>query len=116
MASLLASSHLPHDLAVVFAGGAPHASEELRACLVHELVLRGVHVAETPGIARWAISPHWSHHPLGWLPLSLSAFEEEPGLPSYHARGGSWPMPYGQPDDGPTTAPDGAVVGCPAGI
>ncbi len=108
VASLLASSHPPHDLALVFAGGAPHAraSEELRACLVHELILRGVDVAEMPGIARWATSPHWSHHPLGWLPLSLSVFEEEPGLPSYLAHGGSWSIPYGRSDDGPQTAPD----------
>ncbi|MFD7541392.1 DUF6183 family protein [Streptomyces sp. NPDC059819] len=108
VASLLASSHPPQDLTVVFAGGSSHAraSEELRACLVHELVLRGVDVAEMPGIAGWATSPHWSHHPLGWLPLSLSAFEEEPGLPSYHARGASWSVPYGRSDDGPQTAPD----------
>ncbi len=111
VASLLASSHPPQDLAVVFAGGSSHAraSEELRACLVHELVLRGVDVAEMPGIAGWATSPHWGHHPLGWLPLSLSAFEEEPGLPSYHARGGSWSIPYGRSDDGPQTAPDGTA-------
>ncbi|WP_406494773.1 DUF6183 family protein [Streptomyces sp. NBC_00846] len=61
-ASLLASSQPAEDLAVAFTG---HATEELRACLVHELVLRGVDVTESPGIAGWATSPHWSHHPLG---------------------------------------------------
>ncbi len=91
-ASLLASSHESKDLAAAFTGG---ASEELRACLVHELVLRGVVVAEVPGFAGWATSPHWSHHPLSWLPLTLSDVEARPDLPSYSVRGGSHSMPYG---------------------
>ncbi|MFI8350564.1 DUF6183 family protein [Streptomyces sp. NPDC085596] len=91
-ASLLASSHEAADLTVAFTG---RASEELRACLVHELVLRGVVVEETPGIAEWATSPHWSHHPLGRLPLRLSDVESCADLPSYHAHGSSHSMPYG---------------------
>lgn len=91
-ASLLASSHEVTELAAVFAG---RASEELRACLVHELILRGVVVGEAPGIAGWATSPHWSHHPLGWLPLTLSGMEEGVDLPSYSIRGSSHSMPYG---------------------
>lgn len=90
-ASLLASSQPAKELAVAFTG---HATEELRACLVHELVLRGAGVMETPGIAGWAMSPHWRHHPLGWLPLALSDVEGQPDLPSYGARGGSHSMPY----------------------
>ncbi|MEU1287965.1 DUF6183 family protein [Kitasatospora sp. NPDC005856] len=91
-ASLLASSHEATDLAVAFTG---RASEELRACLVHELVLRGVVVEEMPGIAGWATSPHWSHHPLGWLPLTLSDMERSADLPSYSIRGSGHSMPYG---------------------
>jgi hypothetical protein len=91
-ASLLASSHPAEELAEAFTG---NASEELRACLVHELVLRGAAVTETPGIAGWAASPHWRHHPLGWLPLALSDVEGQPDLPSYSARGSSHAMPYG---------------------
>ncbi|WP_406468708.1 DUF6183 family protein [Streptomyces sp. NBC_01594] len=91
-ASLLASSHEATDLAAAFTG---RASEELRACLVHELVLRGVAVEKTPGIAGWATSPHWSHHPLGWLPLTLSDMEGSADLPSYSIRGSSHSMPYG---------------------
>ncbi|WP_333776170.1 DUF6183 family protein [Streptomyces sp. IBSBF 3136] len=91
-ASLLASSHEAADLAAAFTG---RASEELRACLVHELVLRGVFVGEVPGIAGWATSPRWSHHPLGWLPLTLSCVEESADLPSYSIRGSSHSMPYG---------------------
>jgi hypothetical protein len=95
-ASLLASSHEGADLAAAFTG---HASEELRVCLVHELVLRGVVVEETPGIAGWATSPHWSHHPLGWLPLTLSKMEGSADLPRYSVRGSSHSMPYG-PSEG----------------
>nr|WTB31729.1 DUF6183 family protein [Streptomyces sp. NBC_00830] len=93
-ASLLASSQPAEELAVAFTG---YATEELRACLVHELVLRGVDVTESSGIAGWAMSPHWRHHPLGWLPLALSDVEGRPDLPSYSARGGSHSMPYGPP-------------------
>ncbi|WP_406503222.1 DUF6183 family protein [Streptomyces sp. NBC_01602] len=91
-ASLLASSHEATDLTAAFTG---QASEELRACLVHELVLRGVVVEATPGIAEWATLPHWSHHPLGWLPLTLSDVEGCAELPSYGTRGSSHSMPYG---------------------
>ncbi|MFG3149685.1 DUF6183 family protein [Streptomyces sp. M41(2017)] len=91
-ASLLASSHEATDLVAAFTG---RASEELRACLVHELVLRGVFVEDTPGIAGWATSPHWSHHPLGRLPLTRSDVEGHADLPSYSIRGSSHAMPYG---------------------
>ncbi|MFF9898401.1 DUF6183 family protein [Streptomyces longispororuber] len=95
-ASLLASGQPAEDLSVVFTGKAP---EELRACLVHELVLRGVDVERVPGIAGWATSPHWRHHPLGTLPLTLSELEGASDLLSYSARGSSHPMPYGPSRD-----------------
>ncbi|MFC5718587.1 DUF6183 family protein [Streptomyces gamaensis] len=103
VASLLADAHAPRDLALVFTGGSSQAraSEELRACLAHELLLRGVNVTAEPGMARWTNSPHWRYHPLGRLPLSLAAFEECPDLPSYSASGGSWSVPYGDATDGP---------------
>lgn len=91
MASLLASGHEAEDLTVVFTG---RAQEELRACLVHELVLRGVSVEETPGIAGWARSRHWSRHPLRWLPPTLSDLERGADLPSHGVRGRSHSMPY----------------------
>ncbi|MFE7115695.1 DUF6183 family protein [Streptomyces sp. NPDC057654] len=101
-ASLLAAGQAPENLTAVFAGGSSRAraSEELRMCLVHELVLRGVALGDFPEIERWATSPHWSHHPLAWLPLELSALEEAPPLPSYTVSGSSYSMPYG-PQDGP---------------
>ncbi|MGW0781323.1 DUF6183 family protein [Streptomyces sp. NPDC002913] len=106
-ASLLASCHPAEELAAAFTG---NASEELRACLVHELVLRGVAVTETPGIARWATSPHWKHHPLGWLPLALSDVEGQPDLPRYSTRGSSHSMPYGPSENGRVVVERGAHV------
>ncbi|MFB8414234.1 DUF6183 family protein [Streptomyces albidoflavus] len=106
-ASLLASCRRPEELAVAFSG---HASEELRACLVHELVLRGVAVDEEPGIARWAMSPHWRYHPLGWLPLTLSGMEDGADLPSYSLRGSSHAMPYGPSGGRPGRGTRGAWV------
>ncbi|MFH8342607.1 DUF6183 family protein [Streptomyces sp. AM6-12] len=104
-ASLLAHGQTPEDLAVAFAGGSSRAtaSEELRACLVHELVLRGVTITESPAIQAWATSRHWHHHPLAWLPLELSVIEAAPPLPTYSVGGASYPMPYG-PQDGPGVA------------
>ncbi|WP_406134503.1 DUF6183 family protein [Streptomyces albidoflavus] len=107
VASLLASCRRPEELTVVFSG---HASEELRACLVHELVLRGVAVDEEPGIARWARSPHWRYHPLGWLPLTRSGMEDGADLPSYSLRGSSHAMPYGPSGGGPYRGTGGARV------
>ncbi|MFF9017996.1 DUF6183 family protein [Streptomyces sp. NPDC014870] len=106
-ASLLASGHPAEELAAAFTG---NASEELRACLVHELVLRGVAVTETPGIAGWATSPHWKHHPLGWLPLALSDVEGQPDLPSYSTRGSSHSMPYGPSENVRVAVERGAHV------
>lgn len=96
-ASLLAAGQSPADLAAAFPGGASSggAAQELRACLVQELVLRGSAVTELPAIARWTGSVHWQRHPLAWLPLQLSALEATRTLPSYHARGSSYSTPFG---------------------
>ncbi|MDO0938917.1 DUF6183 family protein [Streptomyces sp. DG2A-72] len=106
-ASLLASSQEAKDLAAAFAGP---ASEELRVCLVHELVLRGVAVEETAGVAQWATSSHWRHHPLGWLPLTLSDVEGVPDLPSHSTRGSSHSMPFGPSESRNTAVIVGARV------
>ncbi|MGW4379851.1 DUF6183 family protein [Kitasatospora sp. NPDC004531] len=83
-ASLLASGQHPEDLAQAFTGP---ASDELRACLVHELVLRGADLAALPGILAGASAPHLAHHPLGALPLTRSPLEILADLPSYSASG-----------------------------
>ncbi|MEV6820553.1 DUF6183 family protein [Nocardiopsis dassonvillei] len=105
VASLLAAGRAPEDLAALFTGGSPHAgtSEELRACLVHEMVLAGVAVEEVPGVARWARSPHWRHHPLRWLPLSLTDLERA-ALAEDPPGGGSRPVPPRQQGGLPTSS------------
>jgi hypothetical protein len=98
-ASQLAAGQAPTDLAAVAfgsGGSTGGASDELRACLIHELVLRDVALSDLPQIAKWATSSHWRHHPLSWLPLELSDIEQMRDLPSYSARGGSsHHMPHG---------------------
>lgn len=89
-ASLLASAQPAADLESVFGGD---ASEELRACLLHELALRGSEVRH-----RWATSPHWRHHPLAWLPRSLTPLEGEPSLPHYTIGGRSAYLPVLAPE------------------
>ncbi|MFD7417613.1 DUF6183 family protein [Kitasatospora purpeofusca] len=98
VASVLASCQQPADLVVVYGEGVA-ASEELRACLLHELVLRGVPVAELPGIAAWATSPHWCDHPLAALPLVPAEPEREPDLPAYSVDGSGYGFPYPDPDE-----------------
>jgi Family of unknown function (DUF6183) len=106
-ASLLASCQTPEDLAAAFDGDRRpgSASEELRACLVHELVLRGVDVANTPGIAGWATSPHWRDHPLGRLPLTRSDAEADPVLRHHGVDGESFSLPYGHSVSPPIPVP-----------
>ncbi len=114
VASVLASSQAPGDLAVIFAGGTAHAggSEELRACLVHEMVLRGTPVEDVPRMTGWATSPHWGGHPLKWLPLTRSPAEQAPDLPSYSVTGWVVPRPKGLSDEAAT--PPGRPTAAPA--
>jgi hypothetical protein len=77
-ASLLASAHSAAELEIVLRGS---AAQELRACLAHELVLRG---AEAPDLG---------FHPLAWLPRTLTPLEGRPSLPHYHVNGGSGDVP-----------------------
>ena len=100
-ALLLASSQAPTDLAAAFVGdeSSGGASDELRACLVHELVLRDVVPFEVPGVAEWVASPDWRRHSLARLPLELSAIEENRDLPDYGIRGHGSSMPFGPSTD-----------------
>ncbi|WBB58910.1 DUF6183 family protein [Streptomyces sp. WMMC500] len=91
-ASLLAGGQPAAELATAFTADAP---DELRACLLHELVLRKVPVTETPGIAEWAASPYPSRHPLGRLPLTLCDVEGRPELPRHGPGGTGHAVPYG---------------------
>ncbi|MEU7524192.1 DUF6183 family protein [Saccharothrix sp. NPDC042600] len=69
----LASGHPAEDMVSAFTDDA--VSDELRACLVQELLLKGDAVAETRVVAEW-VSRRWDTHALGWLPpLRLSDVE-----------------------------------------
>ncbi|MFI8523328.1 DUF6183 family protein [Promicromonospora sukumoe] len=68
------------ELAAVFEGGGSLGhGDDLRAMIVHELVLAEHDVANDPLVGRWARRTHWRHHGLGWLPLELADFERSPG-------------------------------------
>jgi hypothetical protein len=83
-AALLASAHTASALAV-FDGD---ATDELRACLLHELVLRGAEIQHP-----WVASPHWRDHPLAWLPRSLTPLEGRPSIPRYTIGASSHSVP-----------------------
>lgn len=76
-ATALARDATVEELAAVFHGGGRTGhSDELRAMIVHELVLAGQDVLDHPAVGRWARLGHWRHHGLGWLPLVLADFEK----------------------------------------
>lgn len=102
-ASLLASSRPAADLEAIFVGDDASGPEvlELRACLVHELVVRGVDIGDFPQMGSWAASPCWAGHPLRWLPLHRSTVEIEASFPTHSVTHWAGPgMPFG-PYDGP---------------
>ncbi|MEU4203498.1 DUF6183 family protein [Streptomyces sp. NPDC039022] len=109
-ASVLASEQPVEDLlAAVFAPGRTTAAApyELRACLLHELVLRGIDVsglAETRGFAAALRS---GDHPLAALPTRLLEAEEKVELPRYSTRGASHSLPCrsGTEPPGPSASP-----------
>ncbi|MQS16159.1 hypothetical protein F7Q99_29000 [Streptomyces kaniharaensis] len=100
-AAVLAAHQPLAALAGVFAGdrASETAPEELRACLVHELVLRGAPIAERPEVVAWAAaSPYWAGHPLAWLPWTLAPLEGVPSLPHYSRGGAAYGVGYGLPE------------------
>ncbi|KOG08086.1 MULTISPECIES: DUF6183 family protein [Streptomyces] len=106
-ASLLATGHTAEDLAPAFTGS---ASDELRSCLLQELVLRGAPVAQNPAIATWAAAPERLGHPLSWLPLTLSGIESEAALPSHGVGSSGWATPYGPSSHRSAAAARGTVT------
>ncbi|MFI5888514.1 DUF6183 family protein [Actinoplanes sp. NPDC051513] len=99
-ASLLSAGQSSWGLAALFSDG--DADEELCACLVQELVLRGVEVQKIPAIGWWLRSPQRQQYSSDWLPRSLTALEGRPQLPRYRLDGTSF--------SGPTTAASGTAV------
>ncbi|MFF2149037.1 DUF6183 family protein [Kitasatospora sp. NPDC058190] len=112
-AAVLAEHQRPSALAGVFEAAPDDATapEELRACLLHELVLRGAPVAKLPEARAWAeASPSWAEHPLAWLPWALDPLEGTPGLPHYRRGGVSHGRPYGLPQGAPLNGCAGVPV------
>jgi hypothetical protein len=92
-AAMLAQAHPAERLA---------ATDELRACLAHELVLRDAAVTTSPP----------EGHPLAWLPLTRSEIEAVADLPWYSGNGQSRPVLFGSLGDGgqETTATRGQAA------
>ncbi|MEV8517225.1 DUF6183 family protein [Dactylosporangium sp. NPDC051484] len=84
-AALLASAHAGVGLADALGAAAP---QELRACLLHELVLRRL-----PVEADWTDEPWWREHPLAWLPAALTPLEQWPEVPRYGFNGSGVGLP-----------------------
>ncbi|CAM5464573.1 DUF6183 family protein [Streptomyces narbonensis] len=105
IASLLAEHHRVADLAdAVFDRVERDRLDELRACLFHELVLRGVDIDDFPGLRSWPlVRPGW--HPLAWLPPYRSDLEAEADFPSRSMRGATWEIPTGLPTEGRVDPP-----------
>lgn len=92
LAALLAQEQDPAVLLLLLADLAPRTHAiELGACLLHELVLRGVSVA--PVADQW--SARLAGHPLGALPLSPLPGEERLPLPKFRVNVHSTGMPFG---------------------
>ncbi|MET4922578.1 DUF6183 family protein [Streptomyces sp. PSRA5] len=106
VASLMAEHQRVADLAaVVFDRGERDRLDDLRACLVHELVLRGVDVDTFHEVRSWLRGrPGW--HPLAWLPVGRRDLEVGVGFPTRgmdnSASGGSTGVPAEGRMDPPT--------------
>ncbi|MCX4826184.1 DUF6183 family protein [Streptomyces sp. NBC_01142] len=107
VASLLAEHQHVSDLAAtVFDRNErePHRLDELRACLFHELVLRGVDVEQFPPLRCWLlVRPGWQA--LSWLPVQRRDFEAGVGFPSRSMHGSASGSGTGVPTEGRVDPP-----------
>ncbi|MEV5880412.1 DUF6183 family protein [Streptomyces sp. NPDC052101] len=87
VASLLAEHQQVTDLvATVFDRREWKKLDELRACLFHELLLRGADTDTRGPLRDWTlVRPGW--HPLAWLPTHRRAFEAGVKFPGRSLRG-----------------------------
>ncbi|SHL43604.1 DUF6183 family protein [Streptomyces yunnanensis] len=100
IASFLAEGQRVADLAeLVFDGRALDRPTELRACLFHELVLRGVDIEDFLPLRFWPLG-RAGYHPLSWLPVDRRAFEADADFPSRSTHGGAGGMDTGIPGEG----------------
>ncbi|MFK0152335.1 DUF6183 family protein [Streptomyces sp. NPDC090499] len=95
LAYLVARGHRPADIVPAVYGGqlgtaAPH---EFRACLLHELVLRGVAVPEYPVLRSFGEALVAEGHPLAPLPLHLLPAERALLRPPHAPDDWTWGLP-----------------------
>ncbi|MER5642138.1 DUF6183 family protein [Kitasatospora sp. NPDC002227] len=102
-AAVLAEYQSVRDLGPVFAPGrSGGGADELRACLIHELALRGGSAEGLPEAVAWAgASPYWQEHPLSWLPWTLAPQEVRPVVPHYFVGGMTFGSRYTLPEGAP---------------
>ena len=100
VASLLAEHRQVSDLvATVFDEDEWRGLDELRACLFHELLLRGADTESRGPLRSWTlVRPGW--HPLAWLPTHRRDFEAGVGFPSRSLRGSARGVSSRLPDTG----------------
>ncbi|WP_405861662.1 DUF6183 family protein [Streptomyces sp. NBC_01515] len=105
VASLLAEHHQVADLAAtVFERRAQDHLDELRDCLFHELVLRGVETDAFPALRSWVIvRPGW--HALAWLPVHRRGLESGADFPTRSINGSSYGVPSQLPVEGRVDPP-----------
>lgn len=100
VASLLAEHHQVADLAAtVFDRREWDRLDDLRACLFHELVLRGVDIDAFPPLRSWPLVRP-GRHPLAWLPVDRRDLEADVDFPSRSMNGSAAGVPGGLPAEG----------------
>uniref|UniRef100_A0AAU2JZT0 DUF6183 family protein n=1 Tax=Streptomyces sp. NBC_00049 TaxID=2903617 RepID=A0AAU2JZT0_9ACTN len=105
MASLLAEHQQTADLAdVVFDRFGREGLDELRACLFHELVLRGVDTDAHLHLHYWPIVRPGGH-PLAWLPPSRRELEALVDFPTRSIGGSAFGVATGLPAEGRVDPP-----------
>ncbi|MBK6016985.1 DUF6183 family protein [Streptomyces sp. MBT53] len=104
VASVLAEHHQVSDLvAVVFEPRGREYLNELRACLFHELVLRGVRTDAYPALRSAVHVPPW--HPLFWLPAHRIDVESGADFPRRSVNGSAYGVPSQLPAEGRVDLP-----------
>ncbi|MFD4143036.1 DUF6183 family protein [Streptomyces sp. NPDC058572] len=95
LAQLVAEGHRAEDIAAVVYGEKPGiaVSHEFKACLLQELVLEGVPVAEYPVLRSFGEALVNEEHPLAVLPLHLLPAERGLRRPPQAPHDWTWALP-----------------------
>ncbi|MEU6629107.1 DUF6183 family protein [Streptomyces parvus] len=105
VASLLAEHREAADLVGPLSERDPAGRlDELRMCLFHELVLRGVDMDAFPKTSDWT-RVRYGGHPLAWLPRHRSALETQVAFPSRSVNGSARSVGVTLPTEGRVDPP-----------